>query len=132
MPPFFMAVSMLASPKATPTIAVAFASPTFEEPVAVPTATGPLTSVYKLPLIGVTPAQPVKEAAASTPTNSVASTLVIFMPPFQFGCGCRIARRAIVVGLAQKSRSAGGEEPGDSSQHFRDPRIEWADERRIA
>src|SRR6187551_2008700 len=77
MPPFFIAVSMLASPSATPTIDVAFASPTFEAVAAGPMATGPFNSVYKPPFIGVTAAHPENDTAATTPNTNVASTLFI-------------------------------------------------------
>src|SRR4051794_32915319 len=77
MPPFFIAVSMLASPSATPTIDVAFASPTFEAVATGPMATGPFNSVYKPPFIGVTAAHPENDTAATTPRTNVASTLFI-------------------------------------------------------
>src|SRR5690242_8276072 len=77
MPPFFMAVSMLASPSATPMIDVAFASPTFDAVAAGPMATGPFNSVYKPPFIGVTAEHPENDTAATTPNTNVASTLFI-------------------------------------------------------
>jgi hypothetical protein len=54
-----------------PMMAVDVASPTLSEPVAVPTAIGPVIAVYKLPFIGVTPVQPANNTTALAPTNKL-------------------------------------------------------------
>src|SRR5664280_1719123 len=80
MPPFAIAVSILASPVAMPIIAVAFAVPILEEPPASPTATGPFRFVYKAPFIGVTIAHPDNNTIAhALITNDVSILRIVVL-----------------------------------------------------
>jgi hypothetical protein len=56
-----------------PIIAVAFAIPILDAPLASPTATGPFKFVYRLPFIGVTAAHPANNTIADAPTNDVSA-----------------------------------------------------------
>lgn len=83
IPPFFIAVAMLASPVATPRIEVAVASPVFEEFVPLPMDSGPCTAVYRDPFKGITDAQPDRDVEANKTAQTIASVFFTGEPPFE-------------------------------------------------